>query len=284
MKTDTEYYTLPVERGLRFLLFDVMKTILIILSIVVINFLLLGLYILFSKFNFISYLVFLGLIGVGTYFIINHFNYVSKHSKRAIPNSDKSLFEGEEPAHDQSTENVQKLSELTLRKLKHMQNIIKKEGLSNMTIKDEDLVTFENIPAYIRERIVLDSQLGEEKAKISKFTISGKMVEDNTGKEFEERVKVIMFELFEELTKELRSLESHKVHSLKPKIIKEIKETADRDVKKLKELLTILYEILGDDFFTDNYADNNYKKLLDKDYLKTIKGKFKSNVLQNPNH
>jgi hypothetical protein len=224
---------------------------------VVINFLLLGLYTLFSKFNFISYLAFLGLIGLGIYFIIR--------KKR-------------------SRENDEQISELTLRKVKHMQNILKKEGLSNMTVKDEDLETFEDIPSFIRKNLVLNISLGEEQSKLSKFTISGKKLGDNTGDEFEDRVKIIMFELFEELTKELRSIESQKVHSFEPKIVKEIEVKANQDKKKLRELLTIIYEILGDDFFTDNYVDKNYKEFLDKAYMKTIKGKFKTHVLQNPTH
>ena len=40
--------------------------------------------------------------------------------------------------------------EATLKKVKHMQNILKKEGLSNKTMK-ENIDTFEDVPAYVRK-------------------------------------------------------------------------------------------------------------------------------------
>ena len=41
----------------------------------------------------------------------------------------------------------------TLQKVKHMQNILKREGLSNKTMK-ENIDTFEDVPAYIRRKHV----------------------------------------------------------------------------------------------------------------------------------
>jgi len=42
--------------------------------------------------------------------------------------------------------------EAILRKVKHMQNILKKEGLSNKTMK-ENIDTFEDVPAYVRRNL-----------------------------------------------------------------------------------------------------------------------------------
>ena len=44
--------------------------------------------------------------------------------------------------------------EATLRKVKHMQNLLKKEGLSNKTMK-ENIDTFEDVPAYVRRNLSL---------------------------------------------------------------------------------------------------------------------------------
>lgn len=61
--------------------------------------------------------------------------------------------------------------EVTLRKVKHMQNILKKEGLSNKTIKD-NIDTFEDVPAYIRRNMSLTAPGSTSESKLSKFTLS----------------------------------------------------------------------------------------------------------------
>ncbi len=59
----------------------------------------------------------------------------------------------------------------TLRKVKHMQNILKKEGLSNNTMKD-NIDTFEDVPAYIRRNMAIGSKENGKESRISKFTLS----------------------------------------------------------------------------------------------------------------
>jgi len=61
--------------------------------------------------------------------------------------------------------------EITLRKVKHMQKILKKEGLSNKTMKD-NIDTFEDVPAYIRRNISLNSSDTNSESKLSKFTLT----------------------------------------------------------------------------------------------------------------
>ena len=61
--------------------------------------------------------------------------------------------------------------EATLKKVKHMQNILKKEGLSNKTMK-ENIDTFEDVPAYVRRNMLIgDNNQGSE-SKLSKFTLT----------------------------------------------------------------------------------------------------------------
>ena len=61
--------------------------------------------------------------------------------------------------------------EATLRKVKHMQNILKKEGLTNKTIKD-NIETFEDVPAYIRRNMALAAPESASDSKLSKFTLT----------------------------------------------------------------------------------------------------------------
>lgn len=61
--------------------------------------------------------------------------------------------------------------ETTLQKVKHMQNFIKKEGLSNKIIKD-NIDTFEDVPAYIRRNMPIGQKDKNGDSKISKFTLS----------------------------------------------------------------------------------------------------------------
>ncbi|HEX2968432.1 MAG TPA: cell division protein FtsZ [Bacteroidales bacterium] len=60
----------------------------------------------------------------------------------------------------------------TLRKVKHMQNLLKKEGLSNQTMKD-NIDSFEDVPAYVRRNMIkgLPAENIPE-SKLSKFTLS----------------------------------------------------------------------------------------------------------------
>ncbi|MCX6329161.1 MAG: cell division protein FtsZ [Bacteroidia bacterium] len=65
----------------------------------------------------------------------------------------------------------QEKTEATLRKVKHIQDILKKEGLSNKTMK-ENIDTFEDVPAYIRRNMSLASQDKASESKPSKFTLT----------------------------------------------------------------------------------------------------------------
>jgi len=62
-------------------------------------------------------------------------------------------------------------NESTLLKVKHMQNIIKREGLSSKTMND-NIDTFEDVPAYIRRNMPIGSQENTSESKMSKFTLS----------------------------------------------------------------------------------------------------------------
>ena len=68
-------------------------------------------------------------------------------------------------------EELQDNPEATLKKVKHMQNILKKEGLSNKTMK-ENIDTFEDVPAYIRRNMSLDKPEHASDTKLSKFTLT----------------------------------------------------------------------------------------------------------------
>jgi len=59
----------------------------------------------------------------------------------------------------------------TLRKVKHMQNIIKKGGLSNKTMK-ENIDTFEDVPAYVRKNLSIGAAEKGSDSKLSKFTLT----------------------------------------------------------------------------------------------------------------
>jgi len=61
--------------------------------------------------------------------------------------------------------------ETTLQKVKHMQNFFRKEGLSNKIIK-ENIETFEDVPAYVRRNLPIESKEKENTSKVSKFTLS----------------------------------------------------------------------------------------------------------------
>jgi len=61
--------------------------------------------------------------------------------------------------------------EATLRKVKHMQNLLKREGLSNKTMK-ENIDTFEDVPAYVRRNLSLGNPESGSDSKLSKFTLT----------------------------------------------------------------------------------------------------------------
>ncbi len=61
--------------------------------------------------------------------------------------------------------------EATLRKVKHMQNLLKKEGISNKTMK-ENIDTFEDVPAYVRRNLSLGVPDSKPESKLSKFTLT----------------------------------------------------------------------------------------------------------------
>jgi hypothetical protein len=51
------------------------------------------------------------------------------------------------------------------------QNLLKREGLSNKTMK-ENIDTFEDVPAYIRRNMSLGTAEKNNESKLSKFTLS----------------------------------------------------------------------------------------------------------------
>ncbi len=61
--------------------------------------------------------------------------------------------------------------ETTLKKVKHMQKLLQKEGLSNKTMK-ENIDTFEDVPAYIRRNMSLGAGGSASESKLSKFTLT----------------------------------------------------------------------------------------------------------------
>jgi len=72
--------------------------------------------------------------------------------------------------NSQETESNEK-SDATLRKVKHMQNMMKKEGLSNKSMKD-NIDMFEDVPAYIRRNMMVGGNDKSADSKVSKFTLS----------------------------------------------------------------------------------------------------------------
>ena len=65
----------------------------------------------------------------------------------------------------------QEKSDATLRKVKHMQNMLKKEGFSNKSMKD-NIDTFEDVPAYVRRNMALGAPDKAADSKVSKFTLT----------------------------------------------------------------------------------------------------------------
>ena len=52
-----------------------------------------------------------------------------------------------------------------------MQNLLKREGLSNKTMK-ANIDTFEDVPAYIRRNMSLGTPEKDKESKLSKFTLT----------------------------------------------------------------------------------------------------------------
>lgn len=74
--------------------------------------------------------------------------------------------------HSENNEEDFEKPEATLKKVKHMQNLLKKEGLSNKTMK-ENIDTFEDVPAYVRRNLSINAnEKGSEKSKLSRFTLT----------------------------------------------------------------------------------------------------------------
>jgi cell division protein FtsZ len=64
-----------------------------------------------------------------------------------------------------------KKPEETLRRVKQLQNIVKKEGLSNKTMK-ENIDTFEDVPAYVRKNMTIGTAGNTDESKLSKYTLT----------------------------------------------------------------------------------------------------------------
>lgn len=73
--------------------------------------------------------------------------------------------------HNESRKEGQEKSDATLRKVKHMQNMLKKEGFSNKSMKD-NIDTFEDVPAYVRRNMALGAPDKATDSKVSKFTLT----------------------------------------------------------------------------------------------------------------
>lgn len=110
------------------------------------------------------------------------FSVYSKSEKSIITNLDEEIqgeldFENiveinEIRGHKPENEGEEKENpETRLKKVKHMQNLLKKEGLSGKTIK-ENIETFEDVPAYVRRNLSLDQPEKASESKISRFTLS----------------------------------------------------------------------------------------------------------------
>ncbi|MBN1388474.1 MAG: cell division protein FtsZ [Bacteroidales bacterium] len=82
------------------------------------------------------------------------------------------IDEGHKKSGDNKVSNEDKKPDATLRKMKHIQNIMKNGNVSTKTMK-ENIETFEDVPAYVRRNLLPPS--GMEKpsdSKLSKFTLT----------------------------------------------------------------------------------------------------------------
>jgi cell division protein FtsZ len=96
-----------------------------------------------------------------------------EESQGVIDFSLEHSHEMEEIRNRRTTENEENREkpQATLRKVKHMQNILKREGLSNKTMK-ENIDTFEDVPAYVRKNLSLGVPENGTESKLSKFTLT----------------------------------------------------------------------------------------------------------------
>jgi len=78
---------------------------------------------------------------------------------------------------DEDNDDDSKNSELRLMKVKHIQKIMKKEGITSKTMK-ENIEAFEDVPAYIRRNMSLPSPGTQSDSELSQFTLSS---DDNEG-------------------------------------------------------------------------------------------------------
>jgi cell division protein FtsZ len=74
-------------------------------------------------------------------------------------------------AGENESKDSEKSGDGTLRKIKHMQNIIKNRGLSNDNMKD-NIDEFEDVPAFVRKNIQIDKSANKDVSEISTFTLS----------------------------------------------------------------------------------------------------------------
>jgi len=87
--------------------------------------------------------------------------------------TEKNSSPGKYPEHEEENEK----SAANIQKLKHMQNMLKKEGVSGQTMKD-NIESFEDVPAYVRRNLVLTGTGKKSSSKVSRFTLS---TDDNEG-------------------------------------------------------------------------------------------------------
>ncbi len=88
--------------------------------------------------------------------------------------------EEENEIRNRSTSDKEEMTDkpdATLRKVKHMQNLLKREGLSNKAMK-ENIDTFEDVPAYVRRNMAIGTQDKTTESKLSKFTLTTNENED----------------------------------------------------------------------------------------------------------
>jgi cell division protein FtsZ len=84
---------------------------------------------------------------------------------------DESVTINQHNKRQDSTDGSGDKSSATLKKVKHMQNMLKKEGFTNHTMK-ENIDTFEDVPAYVRKNLTLGTPEKASDSKISKFTLT----------------------------------------------------------------------------------------------------------------
>jgi cell division protein FtsZ len=84
---------------------------------------------------------------------------------------DKPVARPQQRRTKEDSDEEEEKPETTLQKVKHMTNLMKKEGLSNKSMKD-NIDIFEDVPAYIRRNMALQGKDKSPASKVSKFTLS----------------------------------------------------------------------------------------------------------------